>query len=760
MLEKLDIIKKVGLFNDYVHAPECLLGEVTLVYGENGVGKSTIAAILDSLRESNGDEIVRRTSLPGTIPPSVVLTLDGKAYTFDGTCWDSQPPYNTLDVFFPGFVSRNVHAASAIETEHKRNLCELVLGREAVTKAEQLAQADDKAREALKQIKSIEGEIKLLIKSPETLETFLGMPADPQITEKLDVARAELAQAKGMEAILVRPVPQPQELLVVNRNTITSLLERNSSLVGADVVRSVRQHISDRLDPSGEAWLAYGTKHVKDGACPFCAQDLEDSGVAEAIRQYFSAEYQDYTNAISEDIAALRIGLGLTAFQQLRARILEQIAIAIQWASDVEIDQAQLTGMLDTGETSWEQGVAKLDQLLDEKLAQPLIRLDPTTASEAIAALELALAQLRKVNAILDECRSKAEAKKKVLTETEIAQVEAKVKRLEDQKVRFEPLAEKLIARRNALLIKRKDLEEEKKGLKQEIDERADRVVGKYQEAINHYLEYFGCDTRIESFEPKFPSGKASVQYKLLAHGYEILLGFSDTAPCFDTVLSEGDKYTLALSFFFARLKHHIDLSGRVIVLDDPVNSLGSSRRGLIESVIRDLRNRGAQVVVLTHDERLAAMIWSDRGLKLKDIAMLQVQRSNSGSHISSWDVERALQSKYVQSYLTLNAFLESGGDHHSAARCIRPYLEQRLRHIYPGPPFHTRDSLGAMIGMIRDSQPGSRLYELQNKLEQLEAINAAALPSHHATDDVPGMEPLSPEEVRLYTEKALAVLG
>ncbi len=149
-------------------------------------------------------------------------------------------------------------------------------------------------------------------------------------------------------------------------------------------------------------------------------------------------------------------------------------------------------------------------------------------------------------------------------------------------------------------------------------------MTGKYQAGINHYLAHFGCDIRIESVEPRFPSGRASVQYRLKAHGHEIELGLSNSEPCFETVLSDGDKYTLALSFFFARLKDLASLSGRVIVLDDPVNSLGNSRRSLIEGVVRDLVARGAQVVVLTHDERLAAMIWRDKAFK--SVVSLQVE--------------------------------------------------------------------------------------------------------------------------------------
>ena len=63
------------------------------------------------------------------------------------------------------------------------------------------------------------------------------------------------------------------------------------------------------------------------------------------------------------------------------------------------------------------------------------------------------------------------------------------------------------------------------------------------------------------------------------------------------------------------------------------------------------------------------------------------------------------------------------------------------------------------MIAKIRESKPGSRLNALKDSLPELEALKEAALPSHHATDDVAGMCTLDPDSVRIFAEKALSVL-
>jgi len=757
MLERFEGVNKVGLFENYRHSSDCDLGEVTLIYGENGVGKSTLAAILDSLREGNADEVIRRRSLPGDVAPTAVVRIMGKDYTFNGRNWDNQLPHDTLDVFYPGFVTRNVYSATGIDSDHRRNLCEFVIGRKAVNKVTRLANADTESRTTLTELKAIEKQLQLLIKDPDTLETFIGLLNDPKIDENIESVRAELKQAQSKDAIIAREVPRTVALAVIDRNAIVIVLEKSTDSIDVGITSIVREHINQHLDDDGENWLKYGVKHVgRNNKCPFCAQDITGSSLVEAVCSYFSAEYRIYTESLLLEIQALRNQLGVSAYSEINTALSVQFAIATQWADEMPIDQSIVAATLTEAEATWKLAAGKLETLLVAKQAKPLDKIELILADEALADYERALAFLNKVNGLLLASSKKAEERKVALAKVATAEIEQRLRCLENQKTRFEPLAKELIEKRNALMAKRATLETEKASLKKEIDESAIKVVGKYQAGINHYLEHFGCDIRIESIEPKFPSGRASVQYILKAHGHEIELGLSGAKPCFETVLSDGDKYTLALSFFLARLKDIDNLTGRIVVLDDPVNSFGSYRRILVEGIVRDLYIRGAQVIVLTHDERLAALMWRDRKLN-KKIVSLQVERTRTGSQLRPWDVDSATQSEYVKQYLTLNDYLEHGGDYIQTAVCIRPYLEHRLRHLFPGPPLTTRDTLGDMIAEIRRSTSGSRLYVLKAKLPELESINDASLSSHHATDDVPGISPPTPEGVRLFAQKALA---
>jgi wobble nucleotide-excising tRNase len=728
MLERIDFIKNVGLFADHTQQPGTDFDELTLVFGENGVGKTTVAAIIDSLRERNPGTIVRRRSLPGHADPTCGVSVDGKAYAFDGTDWDGQPAYGTIDVFFPDFVTRNVHAGGGVATEHKRNLCEFVLGRKAVLDVEKLAQADADARAALSDMKQVDQKLTLLVKPPDNLQSFLALKEDRDIDVRIAAARAALAEATAAEKVMTRPVPCSVSLLGPSREQLLATLALTDGSISGDIASTVNGHVDAVLGERGERWLDYGSERIVDDKCPFCTQDVTGVGFVEAVRQYFGPAYRALLASVDEGLTSVRSAAALTVFNKAKADLSSQLAVAMQWHEQHAVDTLTIERHLESASTSWAKASELLEKVLVAKQSSPLDVIAPDDAEAAFAHFEAAVAHVGTVNAMLTACATSAEAHKKALASADKAKLADDVARLENQKTRHSEPVLTLFAEGAGHLKRRKDAEAEKLRLKAAIGTHANAVVGKYEDGINHFLQHFGCDLRIGKVEAAFPSGKASVSYKLTVRGHDVPLASVADEPCFDSVLSEGDKYSLALAFFLARLKDAGDLAGRVIVFDDPVNSLGGSRRRLVEGVIRDLRKRGAQVIVLTHDERLAAMLWRDSTKigSMKKIVPLQVERTGAGSRLVPWDAERATRSEYVEDYLMLVGFLDGDVDHSTAAACVRPYVEQRLRHLFPGPPLESRDTLGIMMGKIRAAQPGDRIHPLQDKLAELEAIGDA----------------------------------
>ena len=92
MLERIAEIRGVGLLYQANGKPHTFQ-KATLIYADNGRGKSTLATVLRSV--SNGDVslIADRKTVDGTAAPKVVLHFNsGHKVSFDAGAWSEQRP--------------------------------------------------------------------------------------------------------------------------------------------------------------------------------------------------------------------------------------------------------------------------------------------------------------------------------------------------------------------------------------------------------------------------------------------------------------------------------------------------------------------------------------------------------------------------------------------------------------------------------------------------------------------------------------------
>ena len=92
MLERIAEIRGVGLLYQANGKPHTFQ-KATLIYADNGRGKSTLATVLRSV--SNGDVslIADRKTIDGTAAPKVVLHFNsGHKVSFDAGAWSEQRP--------------------------------------------------------------------------------------------------------------------------------------------------------------------------------------------------------------------------------------------------------------------------------------------------------------------------------------------------------------------------------------------------------------------------------------------------------------------------------------------------------------------------------------------------------------------------------------------------------------------------------------------------------------------------------------------
>jgi hypothetical protein len=90
--EHISLLRNIGQFDSVNAGAHLPLSKLSLIYAENGRGKTTIAAILRSLSTGEPTLITERQRLGAANPPHVVLTFAGAPLMFQNGSWGSALP--------------------------------------------------------------------------------------------------------------------------------------------------------------------------------------------------------------------------------------------------------------------------------------------------------------------------------------------------------------------------------------------------------------------------------------------------------------------------------------------------------------------------------------------------------------------------------------------------------------------------------------------------------------------------------------------
>jgi wobble nucleotide-excising tRNase len=299
MLQRIISIKNVGRFRNCSASGDVTFRRFTLIFGENGRGKTTFCAILRSLFTNTPAFIIGRTTLGSMAQAEVQLLTAGGNIAFRNGAWNSAFP--NIAVFDGTYVSENVFAGDVIDTEHRRNLYRVIIGAQGVTLAGRLNDLDNQIRTKNNEIQHNRTDLQRHASSGMTVEVFIALAEDAHIDAKIAekeqellAARraAELQQRAGLTAITVPVFPA----------AFAQLLAKTFADVSTDAERLVGQHVAHhQMQARGETWLAEGLKYVAREECPFCGQDLSGTHLIRAYRSFFSREY----HALREEVTGL-----------------------------------------------------------------------------------------------------------------------------------------------------------------------------------------------------------------------------------------------------------------------------------------------------------------------------------------------------------------------------------------------------------------------------------------------------------------------
>lgn len=667
--------------------------------------------------------------------------------SFGNGNWNSCP--GKIHVFDQDYIHRNLHVGESVTRDNKRSLLPVVLGEEGVRLSDAILRLDQEQREievAAKTHARIITAACPIIRADQ-LVAFCSTDIPPDLAERMASVEKRVQLAKRSTSVAEKRVLRSVTLPALD--AIKQIIGRTIESVSKDAEHRVQSHIAAHgMGQGGERWIKFGLDHSAGGSCSFCGQDTAQSDLVTAYRTYFSEAFAQLSADRDKAIESVDALLNGDALSELMRHNAEDGNF---WSKVCDLPELPPSGADQIGAAT--AGLKALHDILMKKVAAPL---EALALGAREAEIESCFANLAAYNAVIAICNVAIDAAKLGASTANLVKEEetlGKWRALNDRQ--SDPV--KSAADAFAAGEKRRTaIAEEKKAGQTALTDYAKRTMAARQRQINELLGDFGTNFEIVDAKANFKGREPNTDYAISVGGHKIEAGEkSDKAPSFKTVLSAGDKSTLALALFITQVRAEPGIANTVIVFDDPFSSQDMSRQVETAGQIRAIAGLSRQTIVLSHDPRFLLQIEKDAG----DLQMraFQLQCNDAGvGRLSAWSANDELKPLYlrqfelIRSYASLGVLL-AGATLSSVKQAMRPFLEDYLKLRFPA-RFVNGEQISGMAKAIKDAGVDDPLF---SSADVLIALNEFTRPDMHGGADNP-----DPDQLRAQSKKLLRIVG
>lgn len=758
MLQKV-VVRSVGVLKafDTPNAPR--LAKLTTIYARNGRGKTTLSSVLRAAAAGNSNAVIGRRTFGSTDDSvQIALVFDSGTMNFSRGKWSQ--PSAPIEVFDTSFIAENLFAGESVDLAHDRSLFGIILGRDGVKLARHQDYFNACAKRAASRLKEAEAALNNDIPSDQTMEEFFAsLPSvdiDDQILEAQKALKG-IQQAERLSRLKKLETLQPPRLDA----GVELVLETTLQDIEASARSQLAAHFTRfRLGRQGEAWVKFGLDHIHDDNCPFCGRpEVDEQGLVTLYSKIFGQSYQTHFDLIKTAAAQVEATIGRDAIAAYAKTISTNSEAVFSWSEFVTLD----TGRLHSIERAIEQvslAGRALTKLFETKRETPLSRVfEPEIVAQAKSWLSEAVAGMAQYNDIINEFRNQV-AERQSETRTTEQQAALRHANLVKRKRRTDPGVQSRID--NLMRAKRQD--DRAKRVRSEVQGRLKKAnadaAAHYYDKVNDFLEKFEATFRISPFTNSMAGNAGAIDYGLIVRGHQVPRrgDAPEDVASFKNTLSTGDKTTLAFAFFLAGLERLANLASHVVVIDDPLSSHDTHRQSKTVEILKNLCDRCAQVIVLSHDEHFL------RQVTRRCSATPQVCYKIIGEGADNWskadvvNLDELCRSNHALQIDKLKAFYDRReGDAADIAPYVRRVLETHYRGAYSA-YFDPDDNLGPMIRRIRDH--GVR-HPCWDHLEKLDACDVGTRDEHHGDDPtIVSSTPVDTDDLRATVRECLELIN
>ena len=761
MINSLKLIRNIGRFDSVTTSPDLSFSQLTLIYAENGQGKTTISAILRSLATGNPIPVNERRRLAAPHPPHVIVNCQGEPTDaiFENGAWNRS--FADITIFDDVFIDENVYSGLVVGSDHRQNLHELILGSQGVALNQQLRGHVARIEQHNTAIRQHSSRIPVNERGTLSVDNFCALPMNPNIDPEIQAVEQNLAASHQQDPIRNTPSFQPLQLPEIDLVAIETVLSSGISDIDAAAATRVQQHLQSIGDNS-ERWVAEGMgkqdsmQDADNNICVFCAQDLSASPIIAHYRGFFSEAYRTHQQTIQDTESRFNREHSsdvMLSFEQSVSALKEQRKFWSDFGQipDITIDSTAIA-------TDWRMAHSAISDLLDQKRKAPLNSIKISETVQSLVAVYAArideIVQMNQQLAIANQTIAKIKQRAAVANP---ADLNLTLTRLKATKARHMPATAGLCTAYLDEKQAKTATERQRDQTRQDLDQYRTQAFPAYEAAINQYLQIFNAGYQLDSVEAVDTRGGPTCKYNIVVNNTPVTVGGGNPEPgqhSFKNILSAGDRNTLAVAFFLASIDHDPNKANKVVVIDDPVSSLDEHRSLTTTQEIRRLINQVSQVVILSHSKPFLCRIWKSTAADSRNA--LQIVREGAASTITTWNVNSDLITENDRRHQMLRDYLENGGQNElEIATAIRPCLEAFLRVAYSEhfPP-------GTLLGGFCEncnSRAGTEQEILsQTDCDELRSLIEYANLFHHDTNSAQGTNTIDRAELEGFVNRML----
>jgi wobble nucleotide-excising tRNase len=704
MINKVENLVSIGKFRNYHATGQVNFKKLTLIYGDNGGGKTTLTSVFRSLTTNNPEIIRNRISTNHITAQAAQITQVGTPnifYTFGATGWTAQFP--DIEIFDIHFVNDNIYSGFDFSDEHRKQLHQFVVGAQGVAIQNQIEQ--NKIAKTTSRQNQTNIELQLIQQVGNNLTTdlinaFLIIPVAQanNIDQQIAVAETSLASANA-NSIIQTLQPLTNLTRITSGIDFTSLiadLQTTSQTIQNAVLEALFSRHCEDLSANTlvgpENWLQRGFAYVESKqaanepniSCPFCKQSIDtNSDILNAYASKFNADFNALVQRLQTHLISLQ-NFNLEAALQAINNVNQANDRSItSWATHLPNTIQPPIFNIIANEANLRAEFQNLIASVQQKIQNPTVAVATATATVFQTSGQT-------INANIDSYNQNVTTYNAVITMFRssiqtVATAQLEVDRLKRIKKRFEThidtLCNQLTNERQTL----RALEIAYTQLSQQQQAATTVFFNNYQTQINHYLgNVFRTNFRIDDVVHIAPRGRATqsqIGYKLTIDGNDVSLTPNQPFNAKEC-LSEGDKSTIALAFFLSKLDIDPNKQNKILIFDDPLSSLDTNRRTYTIGIIRALLQQLKQVVVLSHNQYFLHEIGKDIRAAQKCTLRITEDFVARASKIEICDLDELVKIDYFKHIERLEGF-RSNPDINlkdSVLGWLRNVLESHLR--------------------------------------------------------------------------------